>query len=589
MTNPSVSDEVVISITKTEVTSETAYSTAVAVEDEEICGFEVTLNESESWVTMSTDPLSSQSSDSLSTNLDNAVFASESEGCTSERVEDMSKSLGDNRRTSIISSRVDNLLEALDKGEGNEITDEKNAVEDPILKLRVEYIEHEEENKELRTTTSNHTLDKRVNFKLDRDFFNLLEPAPGSIFCDLFARSHQTLCQVMVGAFDVSFLFNNPQRQANTSPGEASVQTPFMMFPEQRRALVSVGNDRSYTISSSGPMCEGILSQLFGCQAHLNGQNIRVNSFAYRHGLPSISGDKPVHLDSSKLDLCLNGWKRGVNGQVSQDVHSEPLESDSENKATQEGNERKFLIPDTELFSMMTKQEKPEGIAHLVADEELKAFLQITKDGDEASALFPSFSSDTMSSDCSNDGLDEELGLLDDINDELRKELAFADVVINGSSSDESRKLRKHREKKKKKVVSFDLKNNKSNPAVNQTSSDTEATLSITDSEASRDVSENNAACVHKKAVRHVRFAEQHVEFVYFAELPIADDETNDSGREKRNNKASDQWYGKFEDAYLFFEDLMEDLAFGCTNYMERNRKRPPLHKKTRLSTVYYS
>lgn len=614
MRDSSASNEMVIAVTKTAVVSETAYSTTEAVENDEICGYEVTVTESESWVTVSTDPLSSQSTEEetqsiqsgdamiSSPHFEDAIHSPDSEGGRSDRIEELGKwRVGNPHENSIIRSRVEDLFDVLDND------DESATAGDPILMLQVEYVEHHREKRRgsKHTTGQNHIFGiTQANFNLEKEFFNLLEPAPDSIFSDLFARSRHSLCQVMLGAFDVSFLLNT-YGPTSPSPSQGSLHTPFMMFPEENRALVSVGSDKNYTVSSSGPMSQGVLSQLFLCQSHLLGQNVRVNSFAYRDGLPSISGTEPVHLESNMFHVRLNGWKRSRSGPEVEDQKPDSV-VDGENKSPSSGEskERKYLIPNTELIPFMTGKGKSDAVADLVTDEELKAFLKITKDGEEASPLFPSFSLDDMASElCSNDGLDEELGALEYINNELRKELAFADVVINGTSTTESgesaqRKLRKKIEKV------LELPDSDSGLQTHPTKSDTLATLSTTDSETdserSHDLLDSSIAtscCVpevpesahRRKARRHVRFAEMHDEYIYLAHLPIIGGEGRYDDRKGEPNGQFNHWYEKFEDAYVLFEDVIDDLALGCTNYMDRKRPQPSTNKKVRVSTVYYT
>eukprot|EP00977_Amphora_coffeiformis_P013890 scaffold3782_cov170-Amphora_coffeaeformis.AAC.9 len=559
-----------------------SYTTSVAVENDVVCGIEVAPCSSDAAGTLSTDPLSySGSSNSLSTNPSDEILLLESVEISPVGIKVGKKlqAFASCMDSSIISSRVDDLFDVLD-----DINSSENAKHDPILELQLEYVEHDsgeepaddDPEKPKTPLCSNSGLTNKAGFRLDTEFYNLLDPAPNNFFWDLMDRSHHKLCQVVLGALDVPFLFNKSRRALNSN-GKTDIQTPFMMFPEKSRALVSLENNDNYIVSSSGPLNQAILTQLFGIQRDLGGRNVKVKSVAYRDGLPSMEGTEPVHLDSNKLELRLNEWKRGRHGRA---------KSEPDRNLSKHDKDEKYVVPRTSLIPLVAGHDKCDDAADLFVDEELKAFLKITRDGEEASPLFPSFSSDDISSVAfSDDGLGDELGALDNINDELRKELDFADVVINGSNSADSWQLKTRRAVKKGKALS------KEPPLRDHIGTD--STVSATDSEPSpSDSSDTSEKSIAREGQRRVRFAEKrvhfadrHEEFVYHGHLPIiileesSSDETRDG---------PEPWFGKLEDAYMVLEEMIDDLALSCTAYAGHSRKQPSSRTKTRASTAHY-
>jgi hypothetical protein len=72
-----------------------------------------------------------------------------------------------------------------------------------------------------------------------------------------------------------------------------------------------------------------------------------------------------------------------------------------------------------------------EGGASLVHDEKHRAVIMLSDSSDESSLLFPSFTlSSALSTVESDDGLHEELGALDEVREELRKELENASFIM---------------------------------------------------------------------------------------------------------------------------------------------------------------
>jgi hypothetical protein len=464
----------------------------------------------------------------------------------------------------LIRSRVEDLLEGLD----GRI---KKKDEDLILTLQVEYIdldpqEEEEESSPLGSLVTNSALAKKAVMNLEKQFFNLLEPKPSQAFCDMIGRSQQALCQLLLDTLDVPFLFH--RRPPSPSMDGISLQAPFMMFQKRSRALVSVDDEDSCILSSSGPLTEGSITRLFNVQGLVNGRQVKLKSFAFRDDIPSMKGTegtKPVSLDSSVLQVRLQGWKRGSFGRMLMMPESTPIDSErKEHHSEKHENENVVVLQNTAFLPLFAGHDKGDDAASLFADEELRAVLKITKDGEEASPLFPSFSDDDHKSwdVCSDDGLDEELGALEGFNDQLRKELAIADVILKASESCDGIKKANRVFISKKKVPEPPDPN------------DTETTLSMTDSEHSEEGPRWRIVSTKK---RHVRFSERNDEFFFIAERPILmndSDEATDT--DEFNQQGPHAWYSSVEGIYLLFEEMMDDLAQTCTLYTTECQQSSP-------------
>jgi hypothetical protein len=529
------------------------YTTSLVFDGSEICGFEVAPCASDSGETLST--MLSNSFGSLTTRSD----SESDEYAIHLREEATPEIVG---ASLLIRSRVEDLLEGLD---GNV----KKKDEDPILILQVEYIDldpqEEDESNPLASLPSvtNSALAKKTVLNLEKQFFNLLEPKPSQAFCDMIGRSQQALCQLMLDTLDVPFLFH--RRPPSPSMDGISLQAPFMMFQKRSRALVSIDDERSCIVSSSGPLTEGSITRLFNVQGLVNGRHVKLKSFAFRDDVPSMKGTegtKPVSLDSSMLQVRLQGWKRGSFGRMLMMPESTPTDPEQrEHLSKKHEHEKVLVLQNTALLPLFAGHDKGDDVASLFADEELRAVLKITRDGEEASPLFPSFSDDSHKSwdACSDDGLDEEIGALEGCNDQLRKELAIAEVVIKGSESYDGIMKARRVFISKKKFPEPDDPN------------DTETTLSMTDSEHSEEGPHWRMVQPKKGHGRHVRFSERNDEFFFIAERPIL---INDSDEATYTDEGPHTWYSSVEGIYLLFEDMMDDLAQTCTLYTTECQQR---------------
>lgn len=554
----------------------TGYKTSLVTDDnDEVCGFEVAPCVSDEMLTDPTSPLSARSSETISTNPSEEIRQQQSTDIAAAGVPAViNGSKGNLFESSLLKTRLEELFGVLDD------KDEEWSSDDPILELQVEYIEHDEEQEPTpKTITRQIAIRRKAGFNFEKEFFNLLEPSPANtIFTDMLARTHKTLCQVVLGAADVPFLYKKQRKQRSGKVSTKSAKSS-TTIPNQNRDLVSMEAQTKHLVSSCGPLIQGKITQLMAMYDHTKKSNATVKSIAYSAGSPSTSETYHVQLDSKKVEpssrseadsLNLDSIKLQPNsngrekGQTCRNL-STPLCKEA--KPDVEGTK-----PIESIVPLAIDENKLDDtdIADLCADEELKAVLKITKGGDEVSPLFPSFSHDTSMDICSDDGLDDELGALDGVYDEIRKDLEFADIVINGSGDDDSvlLKTRLRWKKKMRRKAESELYK------LSDTSATT--TFSITDSESSQvkseDSSEDSFQKCRDKRPRRVHFAERHVEISYCADLPILiGPEFADGGPRPK----SDPWLNNLEDAYNMFEDIMDDLALSCTNYVKRNLKQP--------------
>jgi hypothetical protein len=206
---------------------------------------------------------------------------------------------------------------------------------------------------------------------------------------------------------------------------------------------------------------------------------------------------------------------------------------------------------------MLPYASRPRCSESLIRDEELRAVMELTNDGSDASILFPVASVDSWKSLDSYDGLDEELGALVTIESDLRKELEVVHSIPKLQYSSES-----------------DCDTHSSLPA--------DIAPTTSKSEGSH------------QYVRRVRFSEQNEEFTYIRDIPVNSDMSSDS-------------YGDLHEAlsdfYVVCEDLIDEFTLACTRSFDRTREpveRPepveiPYKKPARggqpvrRSTIHYS
>jgi hypothetical protein len=179
----------------------------------------------------------------------------------------------------------------------------------------------------------------------------------------------------------------------------------------------------------------------------------------------------------------------------------------------------------------------------LVQDEELRAVMKLTMDGNDTSTLFPTFSDDVVSICESDDGLREELGALKVLEHELHNELEV--VNMNDSFS----------------------------PIYSTDSS--MATFSAVNADCSRSTSEKKRA--RPAFVRRVHFSDDVQEYLFVSEIRSVSEERSEM------KAAMDEVVG-------IVEDMIEEFSYACSctlSALDRNRMPSSRTDRTARRSLY--
>jgi hypothetical protein len=543
--------------------------------------------------------------------------------------------------------RIDSLLKSLE--------DSPPAAAKPMFMLRFECTQYEPQ-QDGEDPTADDPAALTCITEVSSDQW-VEQVAPLNISPDLSLQSmisvtHKRLCQLELCSTDVPFLRNAADMT------NAIVPAPFMMFPEKSTVIVS--RDRpggNYTVSSRGPMAGGVLTHLFDVQGNINGRIVKIKSYAFRDTIPPFVAHHPIPLNASTVRVRLDNWRRSNNNKKKSErnsnsnrnfivattakhqhhhqhgrprrtllvaTHDQQLSPSSATSSSRGGTRVYCTTQMLAAVAAATSQRPSEaasdtsdGAISLFRDDELRAMMEITQDGENTSALFPSCSTESEIDFCSDDGLGDEISALDEINRELRKELAIADIL-----SADILPISKFHNKESiilpHTPLSWDMRYEDDEGTDTTETDEDDATMttderelesmlesiSLSDDDHDDDMQPLSilpdlpARITNLKGSRYfpsdrhgrrVRFAEYIDEFVFLSDHP-----TTGAGGGAQTSAETPQpaetpeWVNTLEDVYYLFEDFMEDLGYSCTQAMEQNRPRPSPDKKTRASTAYY-
>ena len=481
---------------------------------------------------------------------------------------------------------------------------------------------------------------KQVRFNLPAPVINLLDTVPDNTLANLMARSHPVLQQVLIDAADVSFLFTHTPGQTDASKayketmieeifGVKCIDPPPAADCKTRSDTAGPGNlssqeqDEVETIQvkeTYTPPSQPIMNVINVEPIQLEETNTPQSKTAVDLlNLETIQVEEPNVLSAEAVanPIQAEDAKRILSERYEAGLE-EPVESlDFQYSLSDDNTLGNFVLagykvahPDADNSPRTPSiPGQVTDLTDLVTDEELKEFLKRTKGGDEASTVFPTASfrnEEATSVIFSDDGLGDELIALDNIVDQVQKELAFADCVINKSGSGDSERSLKKRLWMKKTVQ-------RRTSAPREYEGDTDTTVSVTDSEESQETAgsqqqKNRVKSSSKKTSigeitgiiqrrgntpekhssegnkgqRRVRFSEENEERLYV--VPSVDE---DPAANKSSNPRA--WLGPtLEEAYIAFEDMMDDLSLSCSGFVESHRKVPSLKKPVKASNAHY-
>jgi hypothetical protein len=177
------------------------------------------------------------------------------------------------------------------------------------------------------------------------------------------------------------------------------------------------------------------LSQLFDMQNRMEGCFLSI--LAFHDGIPALVGNDPLALNGNHFSIPLDDWLRNRKTIKKSETDTE-TEKDSpvalkpkRNMQIEVEDECRNFVCNPGLLPLMTSPRTANDETDLLCDEELRAVMKITQNGNDTSALFPCFSVGSDSYSCeSDDGLKDEMGALDRLQNELQIELETAEETI---------------------------------------------------------------------------------------------------------------------------------------------------------------
>jgi hypothetical protein len=468
----------------------------------------------------------------------------------------------------------------------------------------------------------------------DMDYRNLHHPLERPLCKPLCIIDWRCLCQTTLLSSDVIQF-----RRTLHSPTEV-LKPPFLMFPDKSSVVIARDRRaRSLKLISRSSILHDAYSHLLDIHGRIGGSEMSIETFAYRDVIPAIVvGKDGFALDASTFRIQLSSWRRNISNARSNpfveecqsyvldktkgdmplydsltqsrlsdeerlcsfnNSNDDDFDGDSITFESQLDFTNKFVCSPDLLTAMTHPVDRTESAdfdeIDLLQDEELKAVLQLTEGGDNASTLFPAFSSDTIFTCESMDGLNEEMVDLTKFEDTLRKELETADNIIKGVTAASRRQWEKQVDLDELSLsetlscfesldrIESDLRNalERADMIIDQVSTDEEPMRSSYEEDISYMASAENdgssQGSSHRRRQirlpgtkgRRVRFATDIQQRYYVKDSPA----TYRQEIPQRSNRL----YVAMEEVYYVFEDLMEEMSYACTRATQYpdERRRP--------------
>jgi hypothetical protein len=436
------------------------------------------------------------------------------------------------------------------------------------------------------------------------DFINLVESEPERLHVYLTQSIASTLCQLTTRASDTPTISNDSTRQ------KLALQPQNSAYTQQESLVISLQeNTNTIMILLSGPLVH--LSSVMNIleAGRISSRKMSIHSFFYQQNIAKMLTCDSVLRSAVALRVQLKRWSRHITNKESNSKETGScLDSDGT---------KIICTPKMLPLAYAYISEGQKNDVNLIQDVELKAVLNITDGGNSASALFPTFSSDSILVCESDDGLSEELYALDSIGSRLREELENAEQTLKYAAQsahakvsgppaptihDDGDPYSYHLVEIKQKLKALEriersLRKamSRADKIISQVASDDDA---LDDTTVSTDVSstESKSPGPSVKSSRSVRmpgtdgrkvhFAAEHQEFVFVTDTSNS---WAGSGEDGPEVDESSGFLGKLEDVYYACEDIMDEMAFSCTKFFESNR--PSATSSTvpiRRSTIHF-
>jgi hypothetical protein len=267
----------------------------------------------------------------------------------------------------------------------------------------------------------------------EKSIVSTVRNQPDRLLNSVISKTTSLLCMMSLKATDLPFLLNSVTHSASNA---FSLQPPFVMFPNKSSVFVAKHKDSDiYQLMSRGPIPVDSLSQLFDMQDRMEGRFVSL--LAFHNGIPALVGNDPLALNGSHFSIFLDDWRRKRKNKKKRETETE---TETDKQISLVLKPRKNMIVDDEcgnfvcnpgLLPLMTSPKAANDEMDLLCDDELRAVMKITQNGNDISALFPCFSTGSDNFSCeSDDGLKDEMGALESLQNELQMELETAEETI---------------------------------------------------------------------------------------------------------------------------------------------------------------
>lgn len=368
---------------------------------------------------------------------------------------------------------------------------------------------------------------------LDQEIIKLIEPSLDPYHegkMNAFLGNH--LKYLNLGEKELSFIVPAIKKDFLLIP-------PFMIFPRQQMSLLlskDPSND-TYTISVRSANDDSLLD-LKNCKSDTT-RTIEKSENTLNHYSAAMDGNH----DHFENDFAIGpkNVERSVDLSSSRNVDVNDIFNDSGCTSVEKGKDDR------------TRKVRSPKAENLVKDEDLRAVMKFTNNGNDVSVLFPSFSyeSSVVSFD-SDDGLKEELKALDELQRNLQKELDGADIIINGIQ----RKTPRTRKK-----LEADLWKEMENAdyiiKCLQDPHHRRHCLKRNLSDSSRNLKRETKSTTGARD-RRVRFAEHNEEFIFVGDGYAS---SSESSHDEQNFGS---FVTTFEELYIALDEYMNFLGTSC-------------------------
>jgi hypothetical protein len=553
------------------------FMTSEVMENDVVSGIEIAPSKScgESVSTASTEPITTDSSESWSISSDSLVDATTNTSDDSE--EDENDQAPPTRTRTPLFCNTGNLVNVegfcgpvYGRRRKLPIPRKQSVTSSPAV---TRYCDVQEER-----TRVEMVLVVRLNNKASlnsekKGIVSTVENQPDRLLSSVISKTTSLLCMMSLKATNLPFLLNSVTHSSVSNA--FSLQPPFVMFPNKSSVFVAKHKDSDiYQLVSRGPIPVDSLSQLFDMQDRMEG--LFVSILAFHDGIPPLVGNDPLSLNGNQFSILLDDWRRKRRNKKKSETETE---KDKQTSLMLQPRKKMQIDVDDEcgnfvcnpgLLPLMTSPRTANDETDLLRDDELRAVMKITQNGNDTSALFPCFSTGSDSLSCeSDDGLRDEMGALESLQKELQMELETAKETIKELDTPKAsiEELETHAE-------SID-----GTDAIDIAAGKEPIGILPSLKKRQYQIPLPPPTLPPPRSRRRVRFSKTHTEHIFISEIVSISDES-----------AEDYGCGEFHlDEYTYaLEEVMEELTNAFVQRLQYFRPRQPKGRVATRSNTHF-